>query len=344
MATSDYWSSADLKGVLAGGLINEDVLQKIFDISSIPLPFTNLIGSGSVQNEYFEWTSDELGAPDTSNAAVDGEDNAKQLTNNGLRVGNHCQISTKGISVTERADASDTIGRSSELAYAVMMENKRLRRDVEAIISGNQGSVQDDGDLVPGRTGAFDAWLTSNTDNGATGADGGFNTTTRLVESPTNGTARALSFALFKDVLQQVWEFGGDPSVAMGTPAVIRLVSEYMFGSTAQIATLQSSQEGKGESPLTAQGAVNVFVSDFGLTVELQANRLQETTATNVSSLYFIDPAHAKLCFLKGYNVKPLAKTGLADKRQISVDYGLQVNEKAHGVIRDIDETAAMVA
>ena len=46
--------SADLKGVAFGGLIREDVMNKIWDISRIPLPFTDMIGTGSAKNEFKE--------------------------------------------------------------------------------------------------------------------------------------------------------------------------------------------------------------------------------------------------------------------------------------------------
>ena len=66
--------SADLKGLAAGGVIREDVMNKIWDISKIPLPFTDMVGSESSKQEYKEWVLDELAAPDTTNARIDGAD------------------------------------------------------------------------------------------------------------------------------------------------------------------------------------------------------------------------------------------------------------------------------
>ena len=77
--------SADLKGVDFGGLIREDVMNKIWDISKIPLPFTDLIGSGSAKNEYKEWTTDELAAPDVDNSIIDGSDATGNDTKTGAR-------------------------------------------------------------------------------------------------------------------------------------------------------------------------------------------------------------------------------------------------------------------
>ena len=49
MATGNI-DSFDLKSIAKGGVINEDVMQKIFDISKIPLPFTDLVGSSTHKN------------------------------------------------------------------------------------------------------------------------------------------------------------------------------------------------------------------------------------------------------------------------------------------------------
>lgn len=128
MATTNL-DSADLKGVALNGLIREDVMNKIWDISRIPLPFTDMIGSGGADNAYKEWTLDELAAPDPTNAVVDGADADGNDTKTGSRVGNHCQTSDKVVRVSYRADASDTIGRARELSYQLTRRQQELRRD-----------------------------------------------------------------------------------------------------------------------------------------------------------------------------------------------------------------------
>ena len=340
-----YWSSADLKGIEFGGLIREDVMDKIWDISSIPLPFTDLAGSSTHNNSYFEWTRDKLAAPDIDNAVVDGSDAAGNNAAGGDRVGNQGQISVKELAVTERAQASNTIGRSQELSYQLMMRQRELRRDVEAIAIGNQGSTADDGDTVAGTTGALGAWLVTNTDRGAGGADGGFAAGT--VTAPTPGAARALSETTVRDIAEDIYTEGGNTSTLMSVPGVIRQLSPYMFTSTANIATLQ--QSGQPVAPQTAVGSVNVFITDFGITLKMVPNRLQQTytdaVATQVANVFFIDPALVALSFQIGYRTQTLAKTGLADKREIAVDWGLQVyEERGLGVIADIDPTLAAVA
>ena len=60
MAVSNYHSSVDLKNVDFEGVIHEDVLDQIWNISHIPLPLTDAIGSGDADNTYYSWVEDEL--------------------------------------------------------------------------------------------------------------------------------------------------------------------------------------------------------------------------------------------------------------------------------------------
>jgi len=400
MSTANL-DSADLKAVGSGGLIREDVMEKIFDISRIPLPFTDMIGTDSASNSYKEWTVDALATPDLNNAVVDGSDASGNDTQTGQRMGNHCQISDKIVKVSYRADASNTIGRAKELAYQVSRRQQELRRDVEAIMLNNQASVADNGDTTPGKLGGLPAWIKTNQPSGygfgSGGAAGGFVNATKLVTARTVSTARrALTETFVKTAVQDVYNQGGDASIMMSTPGVIGKFSEYMFSSSARVATFTSESNGTREK-LVANGSVNVFVTDFG-TLKMVPNRLQQQhadgtsvtagafvvgttyviatigttdftligavsntvgvifTATGVgagtgtakkacSDVFIIDPMYLAIAYLKGYRTDPLAKTGLAENRQMCVDYTLVVNnEKSHALIGDIDASATVTA
>lgn len=342
---ADEWSSADLGAVARGGIIHEDVMNKIWDISNVPLPFTSRIGSDNVGNSLATWTQDKLGDPDLTNKVVDGADATGNNAKGGKRVGNHCQISTKNVSVTQRARASNTIGRSDELSYQVAERQKELRRDREAIMLNNQASVADDGDTVAGTLGGLPSWIETVFASMTDGTAGGYDTGTGLTVAATDGTtAGAISEVAIRDAMQAIYQNGGEASVLMSTPDVIRKISEYMFTDGARIATLTSDAMQKASS-LTATGSVNLFVTDFG-TLELVPNRIQQgyTTPTAVD-VFLLDTALLRIGTLEGYRVDPLAKTGLADKREMSVDATLKVlNEEGLGIIRDVDPAAAMVA
>lgn len=264
MATTNL-DSADLKAASGGSMIREDVMNKIWDISKIPLPFTDMVGSTTAKNEYVEWTQDTLADPDLTNAVVDGADASGNDTVVGIRVGNHHQISDKVVQVSYRADASNTIGRASELAYQVMRRQQELKRDVEAIALYNQASVADNGDSTAGKVGGLPSWIATNflsVGSGATSpAAGGFNTTTKLTVAATAATTGgALTEAKIRTAIEDVYKQGGDPSVLMTVPGLISRFSEYMVKTGGAHANIQ--QTTSGTEKLAAVGAVNVFVTD----------------------------------------------------------------------------------
>lgn len=346
MATADYLSSADLKGVARDGVIREDVMDSIFDISRIPLPFTDMVGKGAHSNSYTSWVMNTLQAPNTANAAVDGQD---MTTFNNVvptaRVGNQSQISVKHVAVSARAQASANIGGNA-LAWQVMTRQQELRRDVEAIALFNQASLADNGDSVAGKSGGLPSWINTsgNYSIGATGTIGGYSTSTGLTVAYIPGTGAAGSETTLRNLLQGVYTQGGNPTVLMSTPSVIRGLSGYMFTSTARVATLFSDVK-QQKGGMVASGSVNVFSTDFGVTCEMVPNRLQPSPSATQHTLFILDPQYLELSYLKGYTVDPLAKAGLADKRMMSVDWTLKpLSVPAQGMYADIDPSLAWVA
>ena len=343
---ADEWSSADLKALTLGGLINEDVMAKIWDISRIPLPFSDIIGRDTHDNSYTEWTQDSLAAVDLTNAVVDGADATTADAAGGGRVGNHSQISEKGVSVTQRAQHSATIGRSNELSYQIKMRQQELLRDIEAIMLSEQASIADNGSSVAGKSGSFSAWLTTTTSNGASaGADGGFNTSTSVVDAPNGGDLRAYSETLLKARVLGAYEANGNVTHLMSTPTLIQRLNTFLLTSSANIATPTANVTGTSPVNMVAQNAVNVYATDFNTVLIIEPNRLQQPITGAEVNVFYIDPSKVALSFLEGVNVKPLGKDGLSDKRQMSADWTLKVyDEAAHAVDRGINAATAVIA
>lgn len=345
---ADYWDSVDLKALLAGGLVREDVMDKIWDISRIPLPFTERVMEDVATNDYTEWTKDELPAPDVGNAVVSGADAATNNAQGGTRVGNYCQNSVKLVEVTERAQNTDQVGRANEAAYQIMMRQQDLRRDVEAMALLNNASVADDNNTVAGEAGGFDSWIETNIDAAEAGAAvGGFNTGTKIVDAHTDATtAVAGTEARLSALIELAYNNNANPTVMMSTPAVTKRLAKQLLAS-GLVATPTANVRGDGgKVEQTSQGFLNVMVTDFGFTMEIVPNRLQQDYNTDTAaSLLGIDPQFVSIAFLKRYATRPLAKLGLSERSQISVDWTVKVyQEKAHFNYRDIDEDAAWTA
>jgi hypothetical protein len=359
--------AVNLAAVPVGGTIHEDLMDAIFDVSPVERPFCDAIGSGSSDNQYKEWVREALEAADPDNAVVDGADAGDDQSVTGERLGNYHQIGSKVVKVSDRGRNVNTVGSSDELIRQLMKRQKALRRDEEAALVSRNVAVAGDGSTTAGKCAGVGGWIgvailgtAGNTsDRGVDGVDpvltggvggGGYPTTGAVA-----GTPRALSETSIKNMMREAYINGGNPTMAMSTPACIEVLSDYLFTSSARVATLQSnapqgnrtdngSGAGRSGSGVTAQGAVNILVTNFG-TLELVPNRFQPEVAAGVADLYLIDPDTWERSYLQGYETNPLARTGIAENRQISVDYTLcALNPEANAVVADIDTTTAAVA
>ncbi len=333
MATTNF-DRYDLNGA-GGENVREQLSDVISNIDPTETPFMSTIcGKGKAQNTFFEWLIDDLGTIDASNALVDGADAGADQSAPADRVGNYCQISGKVAKVSGRADAVNKAGRSNELKYQIAKLGKALKRDMETILTGNQASAAGNSSTAS-TTGSLRAWFTTNTDVGATGSDGGFSA--GIVAAATDGTAAALSEATLLGLVKDCYVAGGNPTVFMVSPTVKQNMSNYMFGSNARIAT--PYKDATGNSAMTAIGAVDVYVSDFG-EIKIVPNRFQRDR-----DVFVLDTGMWDLYMLRPYFTNKLAVTGDAQNRQLLVDYGLcSKNEAASAVYADVDHTTAMVA
>lgn len=350
-APADYLDTSDLKSVLAGGVIREDVLDEIFDISDIPTPFLDMISTGSYENSYTEWTEDKLGAPSITNKVVSGSDRVSTDNDatvaNRKRVGNHAQISTKEIFLTERQSAmTDVIGTNDEMGYQTAERTQELRRDVEATALTGQASVLDDNNATAGQSAGAGAWITTNKDLGATGAVPGFQTGTKLVTAQTPGTKRALTETMVSTQIENVFNLGGMTTVLMSVPGVIKRFGRFMFTAGSPIArpTAEVSGSGPGISQ-TAQGYIDAFKTDFGFFMTMIPNRLQQVYSATQATVFGFDPRYWELATLYGWKVDVIAKLGLSNRKMVHTDWTLRAKlERANFQIADIDPTVAVTA
>jgi len=349
-APADYLDAKDLKDVAVGGLIKEDVLQQIQDCSEIPTPFLDMVGTDTCKADYTEWVEDELEAVDITNKIVSGADAPATATTAGAlaRVGNYTQISAKYVYVTERAQNVDTIAIGETMAYRTMRKLQALRRDVEGIVLSNQASVRDDNSSTAGQTAGLGAWLTSHVS--AAGSGGGFQST-KLVTAFTPGARRALTWELIADQIEGCYTDGANNTVLMSVPGVTKRLARFLFTTTYAAIPTANVQGSGGGVDQTSQGYIDTFRTDFGFTMKIVPNRLQQTyestdTGTTAAAAVFgLDLDYLAVAYLHSCKVEALAKLGLSHRRQLSVDYTLKCKlERAQFVIHDINPASTVTA
>lgn len=316
---ANTFTSYDAKG------IREDLMNIIYDISPEQTPLISNIGQETVSNTLFEWQTDSLAAADATNAQIDGDDVASfTAVTATVRVNNRTQISRKDFLIADNLQFQDLAGRNSEIAYQTVKAGKELRRDMEAVLSANviptAGSTS-----AARKTGGLSAWLSTNSVSNTGGASAGANpvlTAGIPTTIQTEGTQRAFTETLLKDVVQNCWTEGGEPTMV--------LLGAHNKQTMSGFAGIAAQRYMAPPGPTTIVGAADVYVSDFG---ELSIVPDRFTPARNV---FVLDTEYLGVGMLRPMQTVELAKTGDAEKRMILAEYGLIVkNEKACGAIYD---------
>jgi hypothetical protein len=297
----------------------EDLSDVIYNISPTDTPIMSSIGKTKATAVYHEWQTDSLAAATVANAAVEGDDATDATLSPTVRVGNYTQIVQKTIKISGTLEAVDKAGRRSEKAYNLAKASAEIKRDMETIISANQG--RDAGTSSSARKlGALLSWIKTNTSKGTSGTD----PTTIGVSTRSDGATRSFTEAILKDVIQKVYTAGGTPKVLMVGAYQKQVVSGFA-GIAAQ------RYMAPGNEPTTIIGAADVYMSDFG-TVSVVPNRFMRTRDALV-----LDPDYAALAYLRPFATNELAKTGDSEKTQILAEFTLEVrNEAAHGIVADL--------
>jgi hypothetical protein len=305
--------------------IREELSNVISNISPEETPFQSNVGSESVSNAFFEWQTDSLAATSTT-AIISGDDVASfDSTAATTRLGNYTQIRRRTMVIEDRLEFVDKAGRDSEVAYQLAKRGKELKRDIEAVLLDNNARVAGNSTTAP-ETAGLGAWLASNTSK-SSGATAGVDPTGDGTDARTDGTQRAFTEAMLKDVMQQAWTAGGNPSVLM--------VGPYNKTVASGFAGIAETRVAGGDSQTTIIGAADVYVSDFG-NISFVPNRFQRER-----DAFLLDPEYASVCYLRPIQQIELAKTGDAEKRMVIAEFGLKVlNEAAHGIIADLTTSA----
>lgn len=302
--------------------IREDLADAMASISPTETIFMSTIGSRNIDNTYFEWSEVDLAAAATNNQIEGDAGLSNDAPTNAVRKGNYTAISAKVVEVSDTNQNVNGVANAQTVAKQVAYKLSELKRDMEKMALNNvAGGAGASG--TARTTAGLPAFLTTNVERGTGGANGttsGSGSAGYPDAAATDGTTRAITETLLKSVIASCWDEGADPSVVLCGSSQKQTISGFTGNATKY-------QEVDGKR-LTA--AVDIYVSDFGT---LQIVPARHVRARDV---FVLDPSYAKIAYLQTARQKPLARTGLSERRLISAEWGLEVtSEKAHGVIAD---------
>ena len=300
--------------------IREDLVNIIYNVSPEDTPILSAIPRAQAKSTKHEWQLDSLATPAT-NAVIEGDEATVDAMSATTRAFNYCQISDKVIAVSGTQAAVDSAGRADEMAYQVAKKSRELKKDMEFDII--EPNVQVAGSATAARElGSIPTWIKSNGDAGTSGTL----STGSGTDLPGSGTDRDLTEAILKTVIKEVYTSGGDMDMLVCPPSVKQVISGFNANTT---------RFGPAGDK-TEYAAIDVYSSDFG-DVRIMPNRVMATT--DAKDVFLIQRDMMATAYLRDFEIQDLAKTGDSEKKQLLVEYTLEVrNEAAHGIILDINQ------
>lgn len=295
----------------------EDLSDIIYDISPTKTPVLTMLEKGSATSTKHEWQKHDLTAASSTNFVIEGDDATTDASTVTTRIFNYTAISDKVARVTRSQEKADSAGRRSEMGFQMESRSKELKRDVEKILLENNAYVAGN-DTTARECAGLQAWILTNTDiaSDATAATGDGS------DAHTDGTARALSESMVEGVLASVWDSGGEVEYGILNSFQKRKFANFSGNATRNI----NADEKK------LVNSVDIYVDPLGTEVMLVPDHFCPTDV-----VYFLDPNQAKFAVYDDFQSFDLAKTGDSDRKQIIVEYTLEVgNEAAHGGIYDL--------
>lgn len=277
----------------------------------------------SAKAVFHEWQTDALATAATANAQLEGDALSAPAAVVTVRQGNRLQISTKTVRTSGTLDAVDKAGRAKEISYQIAKAGRELKRDMEAILTGEH--VATSGSIVSARALAgLESWLTTNTTVDATNTTG---TSPAYTNTPstaiTDGTQTAIDETIFKSVIADCWTSGGNPRMIM-TGAFNK---QQISGFSGIATNFKNVPEGQA----TIVGAADLYVSDFG------EHQIVPNRFSRGRTVTFLDMDYWAVAYLRPVHQVQLAKTSDSEARSLIVEYTLvSRNADASGVLPDL--------
>jgi len=317
--------------------IREDLSDVIYNIAPMDTPFLSGCAKMSADNTKFEWQTDTITAGG-NNRHLEGDDSpdatARSLP---TRLDNYTQISRYIAQTSGTDDAVDYAGHGKHQAYMLAKLGKRMKRDMEVMLT--QNIVKAAGDATSGRqTAGIPAWL--NTSHVAGGSGGsptaGSLGTTAMVN---NTSTAACTEANIKATIKEAYDAGGQPDIMLVPSVVKQTISGLAsVGSGSVSLGIPPRNDVSGKGGATAIAAVDVYVSDFGsFKIIPDRNLAADGPGSVAANVFFLDMDYWGVAWLRPFQTVTMAKTGDSTKQMLLGEYGLvSKNEKASGILASV--------
>jgi hypothetical protein len=273
----------------------ESLAEVVSRIDPEDTPIYTAIPKGKADATFEEWIVDALRAP-AANAQLEGDEYTFAATTAATRAGNYTQIMRVDGIISTTQDVVNNAGNVEQVKYQKLKRGVELRKDAEFAIVSNTASVAG----ATRQFGALPSWVTSNVSRGASGANGGYNGTTKLTAAATNGTQRGFTKTILDNVMQQGYSNGANFKTLFVSPYIKSVFVTFM--SDANVASFRyAADSGQGNSIVAN---ADVYEGPFGK-IMVKPNRVMGGAAATARNAFFIDPEYVKFNWLRPIQVAP---------------------------------------
>jgi len=299
--------------------VREQLMDNIWNVSVEETPTLALIGKEKVDGPFVEWLNDSFAAG-AANKVEQGNIPTIASSTDVSRYSNRTQISEKSGSVTGTQDRVEKAGKSSEYDYQVSKKMVELKKDVEVGVLQNTTAIAASAGVAPQARGMLGFIATNTSIGGGVGANANALTNT----APVDGTQRAFTDTLLKDVMKLMFD-NGSPNMD-NLYALIPSAQRTIFDGFLAGQTRFDKAEDK-----TLTATLEVYIGPFGRVKAVNARHMR------TREVFLLNKEYATLGVLRPMRDTELAKRGDAREFMVNTEWTLIVkNERAHGKIADL--------
>lgn len=308
------YSVYDASGTTGVGKGNrEDLVNTVYDISPTDTPVLTALPRVKAEAVLHEWTTHALAAA-AANEKVEGDDATIDTETAKTRLNNRTAISNKVAGITKTQQAVSKVGMQDAMAEAMGYKIKELKRDQELMINANTAKAAGN-DTTARKTAGIPTWIV----NAATVI--GANPTGDGSNTATDGTQRPFTEALMLEASQLAYDDGGSPSLLVLGTFNKRVASSFAGNQNRNV----------DASAKKLVNSISVYEDDFN-TLKVVADRFGVSR-----NAVLIDTEYMAIANLRTYDTWDLATTGSSIRKQIEVEWALEMrNPDAHAIVRDL--------
>lgn len=279
----------------------EDLLPLIVNITPTKTPMLSAFAKVKAKGTLHEWLQDSLEAAGT-NVVVEGSDAVAGTVIPRVRVNNYCQINRKTYQISDTQEAVDKAGIESENDYQREKKLKEVARDMEYSLVNGTGNAGASGTAreIKGVL----AFITEN------------------VETGTGTGNETLTEDMYNDLLQTIYDGGGDPDTTYVNGFQKRKISGFSGNATKNI----DAKEKK------AINSIGIYESDFGI------QRIFLSRFMSADTVVALERDKWRIAMLRSVKSTPLAKVGSSTKTMIEAEWTLEaLHQAASGKITQLN-------